>query len=209
MTHYHVLGVPHTATSAQIREAYRAQARLWHPDRSQTGSSDRMALLNEAYRVLSDPGRRAIYDRELSGPQVRYSGSAAGHAGGEDHSDHSDHSDRNRAAYGANDEIQVPVTPARVPWRFMLFMATIGIGFVLINAAFISPAPERPIDGIARPGSCVQIEPNGDARVVRCSGSGDLVVQMLIPASQVCPLDTMAHRDYQGLGTVCVTRSAP
>jgi molecular chaperone DnaJ len=203
MTHYQVLGVVSTATPAEIREAYRAQARIWHPDRSRTGSSDRMARLNEAYRVLSDPGRRAVYDRELQGPQVTYSGSAAGqaHPGVQSYP--------GQTAHDGEYEVVVPVTPARVPWRFMLFMATIGIGFVLINAAFISPAPERPIDGIARPGSCVQIQPNGDAKVVRCSGSGDLVVQMLIPASQICPLDTMAHRDYQGLGTVCVTRNAP
>lgn len=203
MTHYHVLGVPTTATMAQIRDAYRAQARVWHPDRSQTGSSERMARLNEAYRVLSDPGRRAVYDRDLQGPQVTYFGSAAGQG------HNGDQARGGRSADDGEAEIVIPVTPARVPWRFMLFMATIGIGFVLINAAFISPSPERPIDGIARPGSCVQIEPNGDAKVVRCSGRGDLVVQMLIPASQVCPLDTMPHRDFQGLGTVCVIRSAP
>jgi molecular chaperone DnaJ len=208
MTHYQVLGVVPTSTPAEIREAYRAQARIWHPDRSSTGSSDRMARLNEAYRVLSDPGRRAIYDRGLQGPQVTYSGSD-NPASGVGRADPRSQSDARWATHDAEFEVVVPVTPARVPWRFMLFMATIGIGFVLINAAFISPAPERPIDGIARPGSCVQIQPNGDARVVRCSGSGDLVVQMLIPASQMCPLDTMAHRDYQGLGTVCVTRNSP
>jgi molecular chaperone DnaJ len=201
MTHYEVLGVKTTATAAEIREAYRRQARVWHPDRSETGSADKMARLNEAYRVLREPGRRAMYDRDLNGPHVSYSGSAVGGFGG---------SGGRPVGHGADgrgyEEIEVPVSPARVPWRFMLFMATVGIAFVLINAAFISPAPERPIDGVARPGSCVQIEPNGDAKVVRCTGVGDLVVHSLIPASQICPPDTLAHRDYQGLGTVCVTR---
>jgi hypothetical protein len=197
VTHYELLGVLPQATSSEIREAYRAQARIWHPDQSGTQSADKMARLNEAYRILSDPGRRAAYDRDLKGPQVTYSGSAAGRS-----------SDRESVPRGY-DEINVPVAPARFPWRFLLFMASIGVSFVLINAAFMSPAPQRPVDGVARPGSCVRIEPNGDARVVRCSGAGDLVVHSLIPASQICPVDTLAHRDAQGLGTVCVTRRGP
>jgi molecular chaperone DnaJ len=197
MTHYELLGVMPHATLVEIREAYRAQARIWHPDRSGAQSADKMARLNEAYRILSDPGRRAIYDQGLKGPQVTYSGSAAGGS-----------SVRESMPRGF-DEIEVPVAPARFPWRFLLFMASIGIAFVLINAALMSPAPERPMDAVARPGSCVRIEPNGDARVVRCSGEGDLVVHSLIPASQICPVDTLAYRDAQGLGTVCVTRRAP
>jgi molecular chaperone DnaJ len=197
MTHYEILGVRPDATSVEIREAYRAMARIWHPDQSGVQSADKMAILNEAYRILSDPGRRAMYDQGLRGPQVTYSGSAAGGKSTRD------------TGSRIYEEIEVPVTPARFPWRFMLFMASIGIAFVLINAALMSPAPERPVDGLARPGSCVRIEPNGDARVVRCSGAGDLVVHSLIPASQICPLDTFAHRDAQGLGTVCVTRRAP
>jgi hypothetical protein len=203
MTHYEVLGVAVSATTAEIRAAYRAKARVWHPDRLRSGSTAEMARLNEAYHVLSDQGRRAVYDRALSGPRVTYSGSAASAT------DHGGAFDSRAAMRSPSAEASPPITPARVPWRFMLFMAAIGIGFVLINAAFISPSPERPIDGIARPGSCVQIEPNGDARVVRCTGADDLVVQRLIPISQTCPLDTMAHRDYQGLGTVCVTRRVP
>lgn len=202
MTHYQVLGVQPTATAVQIRDAYRRQARIWHPDRSETGSADKMARLNEAYRVLNDSGRRAIYDRDLNGPHVSYSGSAAGGSGDGTHGG-SGQGGRNRRGF---DEYEVSATPARVPWRFMLFMATAGIGFVLLNAAFISPAPERPIDGLARPGSCVQIELNGDARVVRCTGVRDRVVHSLIPTSQICPSETVAHRDFQGLGTICVIR---
>ena len=207
-THYQVLGVQPTATALQIRDAYRRQARIWHPDRSETGSADKMARLNEAYRVLSDPGRRAIYDRDLDGPQVSYSGSAVDGSGGSADGSRTGFVRSGGGRHGF-EEIEVPVSPARVPWRFMLFMAAVGIGFVLINAAFISPAPERPIDGLARPGSCVEIQPNGDARVVRCTGVGDRFGHSRIPASQICPLDTLAHRDFQGLGTVCVVRYTP
>lgn len=189
MSHYDTLGVDSTASATEIRAAYRTRARLWHPDRADTGSAARMAELNEAYRVLSDPGRRAVYDRERLGPQVTYSSGSQG------------------SSNTSTPPPRVVHPPARFPWRFMLVMATLGITFVLVNAAFMSPATERPIDVVARPGSCVTIEPNGDARVVRCSGQRDLVVQVLVPASQACPLDTTPHRDAQGLGTVCVRRA--
>ena len=67
-THYQVLGVPADASSAAIREAYRHRAREHHPDRARSsavGPSGAMPDVNEAYRVLSDPGRRAMYDASL------------------------------------------------------------------------------------------------------------------------------------------------
>jgi DnaJ-like protein len=64
-THYEVLGVAPSATTAQVRAAYRSAARDHHPDAG--GDPDRMRALNAAWRVLSDPARRAAYDRALGG----------------------------------------------------------------------------------------------------------------------------------------------
>ena len=64
-THYEVLGVARSATTAQVRAAYRAAARDHHPDAG--GDADRMRALNAAWRVLGDPARRAAYDRQLGG----------------------------------------------------------------------------------------------------------------------------------------------
>src|SRR5262245_17330246 len=70
-THYEVLGVAASATHDEIRHAYRARARTEHPDAAsgQRTSGDsaeqRMAAVNQAWWVLSDPGRRAIYDAHL------------------------------------------------------------------------------------------------------------------------------------------------
>ncbi|MFZ4520006.1 MAG: J domain-containing protein [Microthrixaceae bacterium] len=71
-THYQVLGVPRHASKEQIRRAHRQLAHLLHPDRQagagpgeQALAERRMREVNAAWTVLSDPGRRADYDRTL------------------------------------------------------------------------------------------------------------------------------------------------
>lgn len=65
--HYEVLGVPRSASAGAIRAAYRKLARLHHPDVNENSpeAALRMAEINRAYKVLSDAGRRAAYDRKL------------------------------------------------------------------------------------------------------------------------------------------------
>lgn len=64
ITHYERLGVSPTATADELRAAYRALARRLHPDVG-GGDAERMAAVNEAWAVLSDPRRRAGYDATL------------------------------------------------------------------------------------------------------------------------------------------------
>jgi curved DNA-binding protein CbpA len=59
---YEILGVVRTATDAEIRRAYLALARRFHPD-ANPGGEERMRLVNEAWAVLGDRSRRAAYDR--------------------------------------------------------------------------------------------------------------------------------------------------
>ncbi len=64
---YLVLGVDARASQAEIRAAYRSWAWRLHPDRS--GEADAHLLfqrVNDAYATLSDPHRRAAYDREFA-----------------------------------------------------------------------------------------------------------------------------------------------
>ena len=63
--YYDVLGVPRSADEAEIKKAFRRLARELHPDvnRSDPSAEDKFKEAAEAYEVLSDPERRATYDR--------------------------------------------------------------------------------------------------------------------------------------------------
>ena len=66
-TYYEILKVNRRAAPEGVRTAYRRLAQKYHPDKL-PGNADAvrvMAMLNEAYSVLSDPDRRAHYDRGI------------------------------------------------------------------------------------------------------------------------------------------------
>lgn len=69
-THYEILGVPRTATAAEIRHAYLRLIKVHHPDHGPADARNRSIapLLNRVYEVLRDPARRAQYDASLAEP---------------------------------------------------------------------------------------------------------------------------------------------
>ncbi len=155
-----------------------------------------MVAINEAYRVLADPGRRALYDRSLE-------------SGGATVFDDTVETSGDRAPAAPESGRSTPLSPsgpARLPWRLMLAAAAIGSAVVLISSLFDDPPGVEPPDGVLREGSCVAFEVNGDVREVACGqGDGaDIVVEVLVPLGGTCPSGTVGHRDRLGLGIACV-----
>ncbi len=63
--YYAVLGVPRTASPADIKKAFRKAARQYHPDtnKGDAEAEEKFKAVNEANAVLSDPDKRTLYDR--------------------------------------------------------------------------------------------------------------------------------------------------
>jgi molecular chaperone DnaJ len=63
--YYDVLGVSKNATADEIKKAYRKQAHAHHPDKNQgnKASEDKFKEVSNAYEILSDPQKKANYDR--------------------------------------------------------------------------------------------------------------------------------------------------
>jgi curved DNA-binding protein CbpA len=71
-SYYDLLELPPTSSQDDVKKAFRLQIARYHPDKVQhlgkefqEMAAERAADLTEAYRVLSDEGRRAAYDRTL------------------------------------------------------------------------------------------------------------------------------------------------
>jgi curved DNA-binding protein CbpA len=86
-TYYEILEIASTAPADEVKRAFRVQIARYHPDKVQhlgkefqAMAADRATELTEAYRILSDEGRRAEYDRtfdDAGGRTSRVAASAA------------------------------------------------------------------------------------------------------------------------------------
>jgi len=79
--YYKILGVNKNASQDEIRKAFHKLAHQYHPDKG--GDAEKFKEINEAYQVLSDPAKRAQYDRY---GQVFDRAGAGSNAGGFDFS---------------------------------------------------------------------------------------------------------------------------
>ena len=76
--YYKVLGVPRTASEAEIQKAYREMARKFHPDLNPDDkkAKEKFQAVQRAYEVLSDANKREMYDRY--GPAFEHAGGPGG-----------------------------------------------------------------------------------------------------------------------------------
>lgn len=187
-THYERLGVAPTASSEEIRAAYRAVARRLHPDTGSATGEAEMAAVNEAWRVLSDPGRRALYDRSLVG------GGAVVQTPAPSWEESADPIDEVAVRSGAGGRFPI--------WPFVALFVLAVIFIVTTGGLSDDQEPPAP-DNLVVAGSCVDFLAGGDAVEVACDGGHDAVAVTVVGFDQVCPSGTEPHRDRQGRGFVC------
>lgn len=61
--YYELLGVSRDADEKEIKSAYKKAARKYHPDNSETGNEELFKKIGQAYEILKDPNKKAIYDQ--------------------------------------------------------------------------------------------------------------------------------------------------
>jgi DnaJ-class molecular chaperone len=67
--YYAILGVPPSASSLEIKRAYRKLAVAFHPDKNPDPKAQELfVVINEAYETLSDPVKRAAYNERQQNP---------------------------------------------------------------------------------------------------------------------------------------------
>lgn len=89
-TPYDILGLKPSASEDDIRKAFRKQAKTWHPDLNpgDAKAESRFKDINAAYDLLSDPEKRARYDRgeiDAEGRETFANAYAHAHHGGAAH----------------------------------------------------------------------------------------------------------------------------
>jgi hypothetical protein len=190
-TFYELLGVPADASPQRVRDAYRQLALVFHPD---TGSatSDDMALLNEAWHTLSDPGRRAAYDASLRPKTTAF---------------------RRFDAPLDDDGEPEPVftahrfaEPRRWPAAALMVIAAMGVIFVF-TAYAVGGGRGTVETEITRPlvvGACVSIRPGAAAVEVPCGRPHFGVVKAVVLRGGACIPGTEGYFDRNSDAMVCV-----
>ena len=186
-SHYEILGVAATASAHEIRAAFRRRAREVHPDRqsgSQTLGSeearsrhaeDAMRKLNEAWRVLGDPGRRRAYDQALlARPPIR----SAPRRSVDDLDD--------RPYFHAPAEPgDIGVVLARgIPWAAAIVVL---LGIFVFTAFAGGSDHDDELSGSDLVGSCVRLERGGVVTKVPCEEPNSGRVDLVAVRSSLCP----------------------
>ncbi|CAL1715097.1 unnamed protein product [Somion occarium] len=80
--YYEILSVKRDCDETEIKKAYRKLALTLHPDKNGApGADEAFKLVSKAFQVLSDPQKRATYDRHGSDPESRFSGMSSPSSG--------------------------------------------------------------------------------------------------------------------------------
>jgi hypothetical protein len=146
VNHYEVLGVAATASTEELRYAYRALARELHPDAAgaPVDAQEKMSRCNAAWSVLSDPTRRARYDAALAHQRVSVVGGASALRSG---SSSSTYTSEDRDGWvpppGVDESAPQPASMVQVFGPVLVLM-----GILMLAGGFVSLAPAMLLFGV-------------------------------------------------------------
>jgi molecular chaperone DnaJ len=195
VTHYERLGVKPSASVEEIRRAYRNLARVHHPDTAGSISGVDMAAVNEAWRVLSDPARRAVYDASLRSGR-RPNGVPAAPVSPAD----ADLDDDTGFV-----PIRHPLARLGIPLPWIVVLGTLAVIFVFTAYAVRSSGGSSKPDGVIEVGSCVTVAPDGVAETA-CDSAHDGRVVAVPPSGTLCDASVTGVLDRRTGNVVCVRR---
>ena len=101
-TYYEILEVSENASAEVIKASYRALMRKFHPDvykGDKDFATEQVKIINEAYEVLSDPQKRALYDSYLKSVHESR-GFAKNSRNNSYHQDHEERNENKETSYG-------------------------------------------------------------------------------------------------------------
>lgn len=177
-----MLGIAPDAGYKEARTAYRRLARRLHPDAvgNDRASVERLTEITDAWRwyVEREAGRVA--------PDA-----TAG---------------RTRATSDFVAQQMQPLSPPRVPWRFLMVAAIIAIVVAVVADATTTPPKPGTPDQILTVGSCVNVDAQLQAVEVSCAAPHEATVGRFLATDQNCPLGMEPRRDKQGMGLACLVR---
>lgn len=192
-----------SATDAELKAAYRERARKLHPDAAGNRTGGEMAALNEAWRVLRDPARRAEHDALLEADSRARHGSAS-LPGSEP------------VRYGP----PPGAAPVRVETPGFSGRGLVWIGLVVVMLAiFVFTAfaggvtdgdggVDAPaVDGYLTAGSCVRLVGESVSEV-SCDVAHDGVVETSVRADSSCPQGTLPFLSSANNLRICITAVA-
>jgi curved DNA-binding protein CbpA len=192
--HYEVLGVPATASTAAVREAYRERARRLHPDRlidasprERDQAAAEMAAVNEAWRVLGDTRRRRAYDEVLAGgpPSRNYADTTMG-----------------------DDLVDVAGPPALIrglPWIVLVFVLVLIFVFTAYAATGGDGTDDDGPSARAEVGDCVSLD-DGAVTPISCRSVNDGQVIAVRADPSECPAGTEPIALTSERRVICVAR---
>lgn len=180
-TLYDLLGVTPRASQEEIRRAYHELARSLHPDRAKAAGADearsqrRMQEVNDAWRILRDPAKRAAYDRRVL--HLRPARSTMDYSS----TSPADLEDDTPYPPGQGMEHGQSVFRA-LPW---LALAVV-LAAIFVFTAVAGGNNDGKADLLGR---CVSLA-GGSTSEVPCEGPNDGKVALVVDRSSRCPLDS-------------------